>query len=341
MMRHVGRSVVLLILAFAGVLSYSTAAPGHALEPGYLELRQIDESLYAVVWKKPSSEGAPMAIAVSLPEQCDPRTEGQLVWDGRAYYARWAATCAGGLEGGTLQIAGLEQTSTDVLVRFDFTDGVTGTHRLTPTDTSFVVPKQADRLEVVRTYFGFGVEHILLGIDHLLFVLALLLLVKGVRRIVATVTAFTLAHSITLAGATLGWVHMPGPPIEAAIALSIAFVAAEILHSRQGRPGLAERYPWIVAFTFGLLHGFGFAGALAQVGLPQTEIPMALLFFNVGVEVGQLLFISAVFASFWLMHRITRRINVPQVTWASALPAYVIGSLAIFWVLQRTVGFFP
>ena len=341
MTRHVGRSVVLSILALAGVLSYSTAAPGHALEPGYLELRQINESLYAVVWKKPSSEGAPMAIAVSLPEQCDPRTEGQLVWDGRAYYARWTATCAGGLEGGTLQIAGLEQTSTDVLVRFDFTDGVTGTHRLTPTDTSFVVPKQPDRLEVVRTYFGFGVEHILLGIDHLLFVLALLLLVKGVRRIVATVTAFTLAHSITLAGATLGWVHMPGPPIEAAIALSIAFVAAEILHSRQGRPGLAERYPWIVAFTFGLLHGFGFAGALAQVGLPQTEIPMALLFFNVGVEVGQLLFISAVFATFWLMHRITRRINVPQVTWASALPAYVIGSLAIFWVLQRTAGFFP
>ena len=340
-MRHVGRSVISSILMLAGVLGYSTAALGHALQPGYLELRQIDESLYAVVWKKPSSKGAPMALAVSLPEQCDPRTEGQLVWDGRAYYARWTATCAGGLEGGTLHIAGLEQTSTDVLVRFDFADGVTGTHRLTPTDTSFVVPKQPDSLEVVRTYFGFGVEHILLGIDHLLFVLALLLLVKGVRRIVATVTAFTLAHSITLAGATLGWVHMPGPPIEAIIALSIAFVAAEILHSRQGRPGLAERYPWIVAFTFGLLHGFGFAGALAQVGLPQTEIPVALLFFNVGVEVGQLLFIAGVFATFWLMRRSTRRINVAPITWVSAVPAYGLGSLAMFWVLQRTIAFFP
>ena len=296
---------------------------------------------YAVVWKKPSTQGVPMAIAVSLPEQCDPRSEGRLAWDGSAYFARWTATCPGGLEGGTLEIAGLEQTSTDVLVRFDFADGVTGTHRLTPTDTSFVVPTQPDRLEVVRTYFAFGVEHILSGIDHLLFVLALLLLVKGVRRIVATITAFTLAHSITLAGATLGWVYMPGPPIEATIALSIAFVAAEIVHSRQGKLGLTERYPWIVAFTFGLLHGFGFASALKQVGLPQTEIPIALLFFNVGVEVGQLLFVAAVFAALWLLRHSTRRIKLPQVTWASALPPYVIGSLAFFWVVQRTVAFFP
>jgi len=335
------RSVALCILFVLFGAGLSSIAHGHALEPGYLELRQIDESLYAVAWKKPAIEGAPMAITVRLPEQCDPRTEGQLTWDGTAFYSRWTATCTGGLEGGELQIEGLEQTSTDVLVRFDFANGVTGTQRLTPTDTSFVVPTQPDRLEVVRTYFAFGVEHILGGIDHLLFVLALLLLVKGMRRIVATVTAFTLAHSITLAGATLGWVHIPGPPIEATIALSIAFVAAEIIHSRRGKLGLTERYPWIVAFTFGLLHGFGFASALMQVGLPQTEIPIALLFFNVGVEVGQLLFIAAVFAIFWLLRRSTRGIQIPQVTWASAVPAYVIGSLAIFWVVQRTVAFFP
>ena len=340
-MRHAGRSVVLSILALAGALGNCTTVSGHALEPGYLELRQIDENLYAVMWKKPSSGGVPIAIAVNLPERCDPRSEGQLAWDGRAYYARWTATCRGGVEGGRLQISGLEQTSTDVLVRFEFADDITGTHRLTPTNSSFVVPKQPDRFEVMRTYLGFGVEHILTGFDHLLFVLALLLLVKGLRRIVATVTAFTLAHSITMAGATLGWVHMPGPPIEATIALSIAFVAAEIIHSRQGRPGLAARYPWIVAFAFGLLHGFGFAGALAQVGLPPGEIPLALLFFNIGVEVGQLLFIAAVFTFFWLMRRITRGVALPRVAWASALPAYVIGSLAIFWVLQRTAGFFP
>jgi len=340
-MKHRLCSTILLLSALLLGTGFGAVAHGHALEPGYLEVRQIDARLYAVVWKKPSANGAPMAITVQLPQQCDPRTEGQLVLDGGAYYARWTTTCEGGLEGGTLQIAGLERTSTDVLVRFDFADGVTGTHRLTPTDTSFVVPEQPDRLEVVRTYFAFGVEHILGGIDHLLFVLALLLLVKGSRRIVITVTAFTLAHSITLAGATLGWIHMPGAPIEAAIALSIAFVAAEILHSRQGRPGLTERYPWIVAFTFGLLHGFGFAGALAEVGLPQAEIPVALLFFNVGVEVGQLLFVAAVFAAFWLIRRLTQRITVPQVTWASAVPAYAIGSLAVFWVFQRTTAFFP
>ena len=335
------RSTKLILTALLFGAVFSTVAYGHALEPGYLEVRQIDASLYAVVWKKPADNtGAPMAIAVQLPEQCDPRTEGQLVLDGGAYYARWSASCAGGLEGGTLQIAGLERTSTDVLVRFDFADGVTGTHRLTPTDTSFVVPEQPDRLEVVQTYFAFGVEHILGGIDHLLFVLALLILVKGTRRIVATITAFTVAHSITLAGATLGWVNMPGPPVEAAIALSIAFVAAEILHSRQGRSGLTERYPWIVAFTFGLLHGFGFAGALTEVGLPQTEIPAALLFFNVGVEVGQLLFVAAVLAILWMIRRLTRRITIPQVTWVSALPAYAIGSLAVFWVFERSAAFF-
>lgn len=336
---RLGLTILLLPALLLGA-GFASVAHSHALEPGYLELRQIDDDLFAVVWKKPAVEGVPMAIAALLPAQCDTRSEGQLAWDGGAFYARWTTTCANGLEGGTLQIAGLERTSTDVLVRFDFSNGVTGTHRLTPTDTSFTVPTQPDRLEVMRTYFGFGVEHILSGIDHLLFVFALLLLVKGVRRIVVTVTAFTVAHSITLAGATLGWVNMPGPPIEATIALSIAFVAAEIIHGRQGRPGMTERFPWIVAFTFGLLHGFGFAGALTQVGLPQLEIPMALLFFNVGVEAGQLLFIAAVFAVFWLARSVARRVDVPQTPWAPAASAYVIGGLAMFWVLQRTVSFF-
>ncbi len=184
-----------------------------------------------------------------------------------------------------------------------------------------------------------GVEHILSGIVHLLFVLALLLLVKGVRRIIVTVTAFTLAHSLTLAGATLGLVHMPGPPIEAVIALSIVFVASEIIHARQGKPGLTERYPWVVAFTFGLLHGFGFAGALSEIGLPQNSIPIALLFFNVGVEVGQLLFIASVFAMIALARQITRHTNVPRPAWAWALPPYAIGSLAVFWVIQRIAAF--
>ncbi|MCP4306631.1 MAG: HupE/UreJ family protein, partial [bacterium] len=215
--------MVLLI----GSLGFGGASYGHALQPGYLELRLIDENVYAVVWKVPITGDRPMAITAQLPEHCDPRTPGQPTWDGAAYVSRWTATCPGGLEGGQIHIDGLDKTSTDVLVRFDFVNGDNQAHRLTAADTTFIVPAQPSSLEVVRTYFPLGVEHILSGIDHLLFVLALLILVKGTRRIVVTVTAFTIAHSFTLAGATLGFVNLPGPPVEAAIALSIAFVASE------------------------------------------------------------------------------------------------------------------
>ena len=188
---------------------------------------------------------------------------------------------------------------------------------------------------MAATYLALGIEHILLGIDHLLFVLALVLLVKGWKKLVATITAFTLAHSITLALATLGFVHVPGPPVEACIALSIVFVAAEIIHRRQGRPGLTERAPWVVAFTFGLLHGLGFAGALSEVGLPQHAIPIALLFFNVGVELGQLAFVFIVLLVLAAARRLPPR--VPAWGWRAA--PYAIGSVAMFWVLQRVAAF--
>ena len=339
MISPVCKRILALMIFLAGSLGFAAASFGHALQPGYLELRLIDKDLYAVVWKTPASGGRPMPIAARLPERCEPRSPGQSIWDGSAYLARWSATCPGGLEGGEIHIDGLDQTSTDVLVRFDFANGASETRRLTAAASSFVVPAMPGQLEVAETYLLYGVEHILLGVDHLLFVLALLLLVKGVRRIVLTITAFTLAHSITLAAATLGFVYLPGPPIEATIALSIAFVAAEIIHSRRGKPGLTERYPWVVAFTFGLLHGFGFASALAEVGLPQQSIPIALLLFNVGVEIGQLLFIAAVFTTLSLARLIMRRIKVPRPAWMRAVPPYVIGSLAAFWVIQRMAGF--
>jgi hypothetical protein len=183
---------------------------------------------------------------------------------------------------------------TDVLLRVERQDGAAQTHRLTPAAPSVVVTAAPGALAVAGTYLRLGIEHILLGFDHLLFVLALLILVGPNRRLIGTVTAFTVAHSLTLAAATLGAVHLPAAPVEATIALSIAFVAAEIVHARRGVLSLTERKPWIVAFAFGLLHGLGFAGALAAVGLPQRAIPLALLFFNVGVEVGQLCFIAAV-----------------------------------------------
>jgi hydrogenase/urease accessory protein HupE len=204
-----------------------------------------------------------------------------------------------------------------------------------PAHPSIVVEASPTLRQVAWTYLVLGVEHILLGIDHLLFVLALLLLVKGWKRLVGTITAFTIAHSITLAAATLGLVHVPGPPVEAIIALSIVFVATEIIHGRQGRPGLSARWPWIVAFTFGLLHGLGFASALREVGLPQQAIPLALLFFNVGVEIGQLLFIAAVAIIIGAASRIPMR--VPRAL--EVIPPYAIGGVAMFWVIQRIVGF--
>ena len=335
-----GRRILALMVFLSGLFVSVSLSHGHALQPGYLELRLINEEHYAVVWKKAAIKSRPMEIVAWLPENCDLRSPEQSVWDGVAYVARWTARCAGGLEGGVIRIEGLERTETDVLVRFDFADGVSQAHRLTPGDPSFTVPTQPSRFEVVETYLLLGVEHILSGFDHLLFVLALLILVTGVRRLVATVTAFTLAHSLTLAGATLGFVHVPGPPVEAIIALSIMFVAAEILPGRRGKHGLTEKYPWAIAFTFGLLHGFGFAGALAQIGLPEPSIPIALLFFNVGVEVGQLLFIAAVFAVIALARQLARRFGVQRPAWAGSLSPYAIGGIAAFWVIQRIAGFF-
>ena len=178
-----------------------------------------------------------------------------------------------------------------------------------------------------------GVEHILLGFDHLLFVLALLILVPTTRKLIWTITSFTLAHSVTLAAATLGIVNIPQKPVEAVIALSILFVAIEIVHWKQGKPGITRQWPWLVAFTFGLLHGFGFAGALTEIGLPDHAIPLALLFFNRGVEAGQLLFIVAVLLVWGLMNRLV------WPTWAWRIPVYSIGSLAAFWTIDRIVSF--
>ena len=194
-------------------------------------------------------------------------------------------------------------TSTDVLVRIESLGGATQTERLSPTKTNFVVQSAPGASEVATTYLRLGIEHILFGFDHLLFVLALVILIGNWRRVALTVTAFTIAHSITLAAATLGLVNVPRPPVEAAIALSIVLVAVEIVNARRGNPSLAARWPWLVAFCFGLLHGFGFAGALAEVGLPHHAIPVALLFFNLGVEIGQLVFVAAVLTAGALLRR--------------------------------------
>ena len=223
---------------------------------------------------------------------------------------------------------------TDALARVELADGSVQVARLTPGMPSFIIEPSPGPLQVVRTYTGLGIEHILLGVDHLLFVLALLLLVHSRAQLLWTITAFTIAHSLTLAGATLGLVNAPSAPVEATIALSIVFVAAEILHARAGRPGISVRWPWIVAFSFGLLHGFGFAGALAEVGLPQQSIPLALLFFNVGVELGQLMFIAAMIALLSLF----RWIGAPVRRAITLATVYAIGTIAMYWTFERIAG---
>jgi hydrogenase/urease accessory protein HupE len=333
-------------LLFAAVLlaTVCTSARAHEVRPGYLALTETGEDTYDVSWKVPARGEYRLGMYVQLPPDCS-GAPGSGSFISGAFVERWQAKCPGGLVGKRITIEGLSSLRTDVLVRVERADGTTQTVRLTPEQASFEVVAAPSSWEVAKTYFVLGVEHILLGIDHLLFVLALLFLVSDWRRLITTVTAFTVAHSITLAAATLGFVYVPQAPVEAVIALSVVFVASEILHVAQGKPSFTARYPWIVAFIFGLLHGFGFAGALREVGLPQQDIPLALLFFNLGVEAGQLIFIVAVVALLSLASRLLPKGDPSERgPWHAEqlirMPvAYLVGSVAAYWVIERVVGF--
>ncbi len=319
----------------------SGGARADVFRPAYLELREAGadaagQALYDVTWKVPALGEARLAVRVSFPAGTQAVTPPQAVRIDNAVVERWRIARAGGLAGQTIGIDGVAAGVTDVIVRVERQDGTSQLERLVPQSPQFIVKPPASTGDVAWSYLVLGVEHILGGIDHLLFVLALLLIVRGGRRIVATVTAFTAAHSITLVAATLGWVQVPGPPVEALIALSIAFVAAEIVQGQRGRPGLMARAPWLVAFSFGLLHGFGFAGALAEVGLPQTAIAVALLMFNVGVEIGQLIFVAVALA----LRALIVRLPLPRRAWMPYAVPYAIGALAMFWVVERVGAFF-
>lgn len=318
------------------LLSFTSLAIADEIRPGYLELNTTDGLVYSVKWKVPMKGDLVLSLKPVLPDSCSERIPPSSMQSGGAMITRWSLTCAGGIYRKQISIDGLENTMTDVLVRIVHRDGVTQMVRLTPVEASFEVAAKTSNLDVIKVYTALGIEHILLGVDHLLFVFALLLIVVGWRRLVGTITAFTLAHSITLAAATMGYIHVPQAPVEAVIALSILFLATEIIHNRQGHPGLAKRFPWLVAFIFGLLHGFGFAGALAEIGLPQQSIPLALLFFNVGVELGQLLFVAAVVVAGWLLKKLLAQ-RVLQGGEVAA--SYLIGSLSAFWLIERTYSF--
>jgi hypothetical protein len=329
------------VLTLALVAVMAAPAFAHRLSPAYFGLTETAPNRFDAEWKVSIPGGLADALVPQIPAGCDVSGQVRNYTVGDARLQRGTLECdAQGLAGREIAIGGLAASSTDVLLRVDYADGRSFTHRLVPSAPSVLIPERAGALDVAATYLGLGVEHILFGVDHLLFVLALLLLVDGMRRLVATVTAFTLAHSVTLAAATLGWVAVPSAPVEATIALSILFVATELARREAGanaaQRDLMARFPWLVAFSFGLLHGLGFAGALREVGLPQQAIPLALLFFNVGVEIGQLLFIAAVFALAWSWRRL--RAPVP-VLWPRAA-AYGIGSAAAYWVLERAQQIF-
>ncbi len=326
------RAAAALVLACVGLAGPALA---HEVRPAYLEFRESPAGELDVLWKTPMRGEMRLALAPVLSGESAKLTPLATRRTGNAAVQTWRLRLLEPLRGRTLHIDGLSGTMTDTLVRVEFADGDQWVTRLTPQGPELTIPAVPGSSEVALSYFGLGVEHILLGIDHLLFVLALLLITRGTKRLVLTITAFTVAHSNTLALAMLGFVRVPPAPVEAVIALSIVFVAAEILRARLGAEGLTARAPWIVAFTFGLLHGFGFAGALAEIGLPQGQIPLALFFFNVGVEAGQLLFIGAVFAFTWPVRR--ARIAMPE--WAGLVPPYAIGTVAMFWIIERIAAF--
>lgn len=323
-----------LLLALFVFLCSIPTLKGHEIRPAYLQIVQVTENAYEVFWKVPSMGDAVPKIQPVFPSSFsieNLKTPNQIPGS-VIYYFRISSEES--LQGKELYIKGLDKTLIDVLVTVNYLNGEKATLLLQADMDSSLIPGQTSALNVVKTYTILGIEHILLGIDHLLFVLALIMITKGKWKILKTITAFTIAHSITLTLAALGYVSFPGAPVEAVIALSIVFLALEILKNLKGEQTLTSKKPWIVAFSFGLLHGFGFAGALSEIGLPQQEIPLALAFFNIGVELGQLIFVVFVLG---LIKLLSLYKNWP--VYSKKIPAYAIGSLAAFWMIQRVVAF--
>ena len=315
-------------------------APGalaHTLGIDPAELVERHNGSYRLMSKVPQSL-AHLITAPELPERCS--LDGSPRGERGPYEVRYTFNCKEALTARDTLV--LPWGREGVILTVTWADGSTATRLVSrgggtiDVDLAYFQAGSGSWLDAAQRYTALGIEHILVGIDHLLFVLALLLIVRGPWMLVKAVTAFTIAHSITLALATLGFINVPSAPVEAAIALSIVFLCVEIVHAQQGRAGLAVHYPWVVAFAFGLLHGLGFAGALAEIGLPQSEIPIALLFFNIGVEIGQLMFVALVWGIIWGL----QRLQPESWRWTSAVPAYIIGTIATYWLFERVAVIF-
>ncbi len=318
---------VLLAAALA-----SRSARAHEIRPAYLEIKETAPGQFSILWRTPVLAGMRLPLALKLPGDVRNLKESvvQELTDSLVE-RRWIDAGPGGLAGKRIEFAGLQFTITDVLVRVEMKDGRTWSTIVRPPQPWLEIAAAPSRWQVVESYAVEGIRHILFGADHLLFVLGLLLIVQDRWMLLKTVTAFTVAHSITLAVATLGYAEAPALPLNAAIALSILFLGPEIVRTWRGESSFTIRHPWVVAFAFGLLHGFGFASALTSAGLPKAEVPLALVSFNVGVELGQLAFVAVVVA----MERAFRVLEFRWPRWVEALPGYTVGTLGAYWTVQR------
>ena len=324
------RQTALRILAF--LLMTVPFARAHEARPAYLEIKETAPGQYSVLWRTPVLAGMRLPIALQLPgdlEETQPPSVEELA--DSLVERHWVGAGPNGMAGKRIDFPGLQATITDVLVRVEMLDGRKWTTIVHPTQPWVELAANQSTFAVIGAYIVQGIRHILFGADHMLFVLGLLLIVKDRWMLLKTVTAFTVAHSITLAIATFGYASIPVVPLNAAIALSILFLGPEIVRSWRGETSFTIRHPWVVAFAFGLLHGFGFASALTSAGLPRHELPLALVSFNVGVELGQLGFIALILA----LERSFRILEVRWPRWVEALPGYTVGSLGAFWTIQR------
>jgi len=328
--RIVGYVAAALLVLLAGL----PAARAHESRPAYLEIKETASGQYTVLWRTPVLAGARLPLVLALPDgvtNLKPPVIQEL--SDSLVERRWIDAGPNGLAGKRVEIRGLQFTITDALVRVELLDGRTVQTIARPSKPWVELAATQAWWEVMGTYIVEGIRHILFGADHLLFVLGLLLIVSNRWVLVKTITAFTVAHSITLAIATLGYADAPALPLNAAIALSILFLGPEIVRVWRGETSFTIRHPWVVAFAFGLLHGFGFATALTSAGLPRQDLPLALLSFNVGVELGQLGFVALVLA----MARSFRVLQVHWPRWVQMAPVYAIGTLGAFWTVQRLI----
>ncbi|MGB0620304.1 MAG: HupE/UreJ family protein [Myxococcota bacterium] len=310
-------------------------ATAHPLAPALLQLEERGEGLVDVLWKRSSLAVPGSNIEPVLPPACPATTPANFEEQGVAVLVRWTIDCGTkGLVGQPLRVDGLGPAKIDTLVRIALEDGRSIQRVLRRGEPEMIVPEKAGRFEVFADYLTIGFEHILSGADHLLFVFGLFLLCSAIGPLVKTITSFTVGHSVTLSLAALGYTNLPSGPIEVLIAASVLALAVELARDTE-KETVMRRYPWPMALLFGLLHGMGFAGALREVGLPQGEIPMALFSFNVGIELGQLVFVLALGIGAAILRRISLPIPLPQ-----RAAVYIMGSLAAFWTIERTVSIF-